>query len=387
MRHRLKFATLTAAATVTALTALAVPVTAGADGLPAGHGPVSGRTSTVYVQTNDPTGNQVVTYLSAGHGLQPVGRTDTGGLGVAIPGAAVDKLASQGGLASDPARGLLVAVNGGSGTISVFHAFGPFVSRPRVVSSGGLTPVSVAVRGGLIYVLNAGGTGSIQGYYADSLLPIPGSHQDLGLIPEVTPRFLNTPGQIGFTPDDRHLVVTTKANGSHIDVFAVTPSGSVAGAPVVNPSATPVPFGFTFDRWGRLVVTEAATSALTTYTLADTGTLTEVGSTTNGLAALCWVATNGEHFFGANAGSAAVTSYAIGATGVPLVVATTTTDPGPVDLVASPDGRSLFVETGGNDAVDSFSVGAGGSLVPTGSASPELPGHSGLEGIAVGLTF
>jgi hypothetical protein len=372
-----------------ALAALALPAVAGADGFgPGGDvGGGFGHHSVVYVQTNDPTGNQVVTYLSDGSGLHEVGRTDTGGLGVAIPGAAVDKLASEGGLVSDPADGLLVGVNGGSNTISVFHAFGPYVSRPRVVASGGATPESVAVRGDLIYVLNAGGTGSIQGFYADSLTPIPGSNQSLGLTPGLTPAFLHTPGQIGFSPDGRHVIVTTKANGSDIDVFNVTPSGSVTGSPVVNPSATPVPFGFTFDRAGHLVVTEAATSALTTYALAPGGSLTELGSTADGLAALCWVTTNGTYFFGANAGSADVTSYTIGSTGVPTIVGNATTDPGPIDLVASPDGHSLFVETGANDVVDSFAVQADGTLVATGSATPEPAGHNGLEGIAVGFSF
>jgi hypothetical protein len=387
MRRTLTLTALAGAAATIA--SLCLPAVAGADGFGSGGDQGGGfaHPSVVYVQTNDPTGNQVVTYLSDGRGLHEVGRTDTGGLGVAIPGAAVDKLASQGGLASDPAEGLLVGVNGGSNTLSVFHAFGPYVGRPRVIGSGGTTPVSVAVRGDLVYVLNAGGTGSIQGFYADSLTPIPGSNRTLGLTPGLTPAFLNTPGQIGFTPDGRHLVVTTKANGSAIDVFAVTPSGSVAGPPVVNPSATPVPFGFTFDRAGHLVVTEAATSALTTYAIAPGGTLTELGSTADGLAALCWVTTNGSFFFGANAGSATVTSYTIGASGVPAIVASTSTDPGPIDLVASPDGHSLFVETGANDVVDSYAVQPGGSLVATGSASPELSGHNGLEGIAVGSSF
>ena len=122
--------------------------------------------SVVYVQTNDPTGNQVVTYVSDGRGLHEVGRTDTGGLGVAIPGAAVDKLASQGGLAADPADGLLVGVNGGSNTISVFHTFGPFVSRPRVVVLRRHHAGQRGRAGRPVYVLNAGGTGSIQGFYA-----------------------------------------------------------------------------------------------------------------------------------------------------------------------------------------------------------------------------
>ena len=385
MRRSLVLATLTGVAATIA--SLALPAVAGADGSPPGGPGDVGHGTTVYVQTNDPTGNQVVTYVSEGKGLHEVGRTGTGGLGVDIPGSAVDKLASQGSLTSDPDEGLLAAVNGGSNTISVFHTFGPFLGRPRVLPSGGTTPVSVAVHGDLLYVLDAGGTGSIQGYFTHSLTPIPGSHRSLGLVPDQTPAFLNTPGQIGFTPDGHQLVVTTKLNGSDIDVFNLTPWGSVAGAPVVNPSATPVPFGFTFDPAGHLVVTEAGTSALTTYSVSHDGTVTELGSVTDGLAALCWVTTNGRYFFGSNAGSATVTSYRIGASGVPSVVATTTTDPGPVDLATSPDGRSVFVETGAGDLVDVFAVQPDGSLVATGSVAPELPGHGGLEGIAVGRSF
>lgn len=383
MRRTLRIAALAGA--VAAVTALCLPSVAGADGSP--HNPFRSD-APVYVQTNDPTGNQVVTYLPGSRGgLVEVGRTQTGGLGVAVPGAVVDKLASEGGLASDPADGLLVAVNGGSNTISVFHTVGSWLSAPRVLPSGGTTPVSVAVRGDLIYVLNGGGTGSIQGYYANSLTPVPDSNRSLGLTPGLTPAFLNTPGQIGFTPNGHQLVVTTKANGSDIDVVDLNWFGGVAGDPVVNPSATPVPFGFTFDRAGDLVVTEAGTSALTTYSVAAAGTVTELGSTTNGLAALCWVATNGNYFFGANAGSGDVTSYTIGADGTPTVVANTTTDAGPIDLATSPDGRSLYVETGGSDVVDVFAVQADGSLVPTGSVTAELPGHSGLEGIAVGSSW
>ena len=91
----------------------------------------------------------------------------------------------------------------------------------------------------------------------------------------------------------------------------------------------------------------------------------------------------GQFFFGANAGSGTVTGYTISG-GVPAIVSQTATDPGTIDLAATPDGRFLYVETGGSDVVDGFAVGSGGSLVFTGSSvAPELPGHTGLEGIAV----
>ena len=40
------------------------------------------------------------------------------------------------------------------------------------------------------------------------------------LDPTATPEFTNTPGQVAFSPDGSQLIVTTKANGSAIDVFA-----------------------------------------------------------------------------------------------------------------------------------------------------------------------
>lgn len=391
MRHTIRFAAL--AGVVAMIGALCLPASAGSDPLPgqpgtpgwgSGHGLYG--PAPVFAMTNDATGNQIVSYLPGpGGALHQVGRYDTGGLGITVAGAVVDDLASQSGLADDPANQLLVGVNGGSNTISVFDPFGPFLGLRRVLPSGGTTPVSVAVRGDLIYVLNAGGTGEVQGYYASTLAPIPGSARSLGLTPGLTPAYLNTPGQIGFTPDGQQLVVTTKDNGSDIDVFGLTPSGGLAGPATVNTAAAPVPFGFTFDAAGDLVVTEAGPSALTTYAVNPDGTLTERGSVDNGLTALCWVANDGNrYFYGANAGSGEVTGYTIGWNGEPTIVGNTATDPGPIDLAASPDGSALYVETGGSDVLQSFAVTPTGALVVTGSVSPELPGHTGLEGLAVG---
>ncbi|MGA8725851.1 MAG: hypothetical protein WB565_12465 [Acidimicrobiales bacterium] len=387
MRARLLSAALFGAAALAA--ALCLPATSGADPVvpsPPGqfHGPWFGR-SPVFVQTNDPSGNQVVSYLPTASGLREVARVATGGNGISIAGSVVDKLASQGSLVYDPTEGLLVAVNGGSNSITVFRTFGPYLGFARVLPSGGSTPVGVAVRGDLIYVLDAGGKGAVQGYDVDTLTPIPGSGRSLGLNPSLTPAFLNTPGQIGFTPDGRHLIVTTKANGSDIDVFDVAPNGGLSSGPTINPSATPVPFGFTFDRAGDLVMTEAGTSNVTTYRLGASDHLTELGTVSDGLTALCWVAGTWRGvFYGANAGSAAVTAYTIDPHGVPELVSNTPTDAGPIDLVASPDGSALYVETGGSDLVEVFTIQPNGSLLAAGSVSPELPGHSGLEGIAVG---
>jgi hypothetical protein len=369
------------AAAVLGLAGLASPLGAHAATLPLS----SSDGHAVFVQTNDTTGNQIVSYRRDAHGhLTFAGRYNTGGLGVALTGAVVDKLASQSGLAYDAADGVLVAVNGGSNSITEFHVDGARLSDRTTAWSGGTAPVSVTVASGRVYVLNAGGAGSVQGFDTGTLQRIPGSSRSLNLTQGLTPQFLNTPGQIGLSPDGRHLVVTTKANGSTIDVFRVFSSGALSASPAVTPAANPVPFGFTFDRAGDLVVTEAGTNSLTTYELQPGGAVVERASVTNGQAALCWVARAGHYFYGANAGSGTVTGYTISAGGVPMVLGETATDPGTIDLAATPDGSFLYVETGAGDIVDGFAVTGNGSLVFTGSSvAPELPGHSGLEGIAV----
>ena len=116
-----------------------------------------------------------------------------------------------------------------------------------MISSGGDFPVSVAVDHGLVYVLNAEGGGSLQGYRAGfgHLFPIPGSNRALGL-PIETPRFTHTPGQVAFSPDGSQVIVTTKAAGSTIDVFGVRAFGLLSSTPVVNPEPHRVAF-FLYD--------------------------------------------------------------------------------------------------------------------------------------------
>jgi hypothetical protein len=91
-----KYVSVAAAAGLTAgLSALLGPIAAGAS-RPSGFG---GAGHAVFVQTDDTTGNQVVACRRGpgGH-LSLAGRYDTGGDGVALTGAVVDKLASQSGL-------------------------------------------------------------------------------------------------------------------------------------------------------------------------------------------------------------------------------------------------------------------------------------------------
>jgi hypothetical protein len=82
-------------------------------------------------------------------------------------------------------------------------------------------PVSVAVHGDVVYVLDARDGGAIQGYRSiGSLLAlIPTWHCALGLDPNATPEFLSTPGQVAFTPEGGKVLATTKGNTGAIEVF------------------------------------------------------------------------------------------------------------------------------------------------------------------------
>jgi len=342
----------------------------------------SGARRVVFVQTDNTAGNQVIAYHRAGDGtLSLAGSYNTGGLGGQLTGSVSDHLASQGSLTYDPRHSLLLAVNAGSDTVTVFVAHGNRLFRQQVISSGGRFPVSVAVHGNLVYVLNALNGGSVRGYrvFAGRLFPIPGSKRRLHLDPAASPQFVNTPGQVAFSPSGSQLIVTTKANGNDVDVFGVRPDGTLTTSPVVNSEPGTVPFAITFDPAGDLVIAEAGPSALATFALHSDGTITQLDAVDTGQSATCWVTADGEQLFTSNTGSGNVTGFTSGAQGQLTLLGQTATDPGTVDSSATPDGRFLYVQAGGVGSVDEFSVTAG-TLTEIGSVV--VPGAVGGEGIA-----
>jgi 6-phosphogluconolactonase (cycloisomerase 2 family) len=375
---RIGSAAVLAATALAAVTVLAGPASA-ATGRDAGFG---GASHVVFVQTDNTAGNQVVAYHRAADGtLLFAGSYDTGGVGGQLTGSVVDHLASQGSLTYDPRHSLLYAVNAGSNTLTVFVAHGHHLFRQQVISSGGSFPVSVAVHGDLVYVLNALNGGSVRGYrvFAGRLFPIHGSKRLLHLDPTATPQFVNTPGQVAFSPDGSQLIVTTKANGNDVDVFGVQPGGTLTPSPVVNSEPGTVPFAITFDPAGDLVIAEAGPSALATFALHSDGTITQIDAVDTGQAATCWVTADGGQLFTSNAGSANVTGFTSDSQGQLTLLGQTATDPGTVDSSATPDGRFLYVQAGGNGNVDEYSVTAG-TLTEVGSVT--VPGAVGGEGIA-----
>ncbi|WP_371494956.1 lactonase family protein [Kitasatospora sp. NBC_00374] len=371
-----------AVATALAATAALAPSVPSAA---AGHG--GGRPGhhvhhAVFVQTDNPAGNQIVAYHREDDGrLTQSAVYDTGGLGGVLGGSVADHLASQGSLTYDEKHRLLYAVNAGSDTVSVFAVEGEHLHLCQVVASGGRFPVSIAVHQDVVYVLNALDGGSVQGYtVADGeLAPVAGWHRGLGLDPNATPQFTTTPAQVGFTGAGNQLVVTTKANGNSIDVFNLDRTGAPAAAPVVTTDPGAVPFGFVQNGRHGLFVTEAGPNAVATFTINADGTATKTASAATGQSATCWIAAAGRFLYASNAGTSNLSGFRVGAHSLLTSLGTTATNPGTVDAAATPDGHFLYVQTGINGIVDAFRVNGDGSLTALGSST--VPGAAGGEGI------
>ncbi len=339
----------------------------------------------VFVQNDRLVGNQIIAYSRSDAGtLSQVGVYDTGGNGGQLEGSHVDHTASQGALSYDRADNLLLAVNAGSNTISVFAVYGDRLALREVISSGGKFPVSVTAGRDSVYVLNAEEGGSIQGYavFDGRLFAIPSTHRALNLEENLGKgeQFTHTPAQIAFSPDGSKLIVTTKAAGQSIDVFKVYGPGHLSTEPVVNPEPGTVPFGVTFDNHGNLFVVEAGPSALASFTLNAGGTVSKLAEPVEtGQTAACWLVAAAGYYYSSNAGSATVTGFESSLGGALLTkLEDTTTQPGTVD--AASVGRFLYVQGGKEGTVNQFEVQGNGSLKSLGPAIlvPEAEGGEGI---------
>ncbi|HEX5482152.1 MAG TPA: beta-propeller fold lactonase family protein [Terriglobia bacterium] len=339
-----------------------------------------GRSGAVYVLTNQATGNSVMVYRRAPDGiLSYSGTFSTGGKGM---GTGADPLGSQGALTLGPGRRLLFAVNAGSNEISEFAVRGRKLYLLDKVSSHGVMPVSIAVHGWLVYVLNAGGTPNIKGFIIDPftnrLISLPGSRRKLAGGSGAAP------AEVGFSRDGSTLAVTEKGT-SKIDTYAVNDFG-FARALGSNASNGTTPFGFAFLHRDFLLVSEAGPNALSSYQVDPNGKLDLIsGSVPNGQTATCWVVVtdDGRYAYTASAGTAAISSYSVTRDGILSLIdpAAEVTGNGsaPTDLALSRDSRFLYVRDGGSDSVSAFRVESNGSLVAIGSVSG-IP--AGAQGIA-----
>jgi 6-phosphogluconolactonase (cycloisomerase 2 family) len=336
----------------------------------------------VFVQTDNSGGNAVVVYDRAADGsLTPAGTYPTGGYGGQLGGSVVDHTASQSALSFDAATRELYAVNAGSNTITAFHVDGDRLDDRTVTPSFGSFPVSVTAHDGVVYVLNAHGGGSIQGFYSlgGHLLPVPLTHRGLGLDPTQTPEFTSTAGEVAFTPGGRQLLVTTKNGANTIEVFNVGFFGRITSAPTVTTLAGTVPFGVSLDAARDVAVAEAGTDSVATFSLSPCGTLTQVSDIATGQMATCCITAVGNTPYAANAGSGTLSEVSAAAGSACRGLGTVSDGAGAVDVTVTPDGRLVYAQGGAAGTVNEYSVGVNGALTSIGQVT--VPDSVGGEGI------
>lgn len=337
----------------------------------------------VYTLANASGPNQVASYLRASSGnLSRQGRFATGGTGSG------GGLGSQGALVYHAALKRFLAVNPGNDTISMLalDAEGGLTTM-STVASGGVRPVSLTVRGDLVYVANQGNlngatvNANISGFKisGDALTPIAGSTQPLSGPGDVRPTDLE------LSPDGKFLVVAERF-ASRLDTFAIVDGVARPGS--FQTSAGMQPFAFDFSPEGHLIVAEvgngtASGSSVSSYALSAAGALTPITSalpTHQGAA--CWLVVAGGFAYVANAATANITGVVIAETGELTLRdesgVTAVTGSGATDLALAPDRGYLYSLAGNPRAIHIFSISADGGLTA----------HAPLAGVpasAVGL--
>lgn len=338
-----------------------------------------GSPGALYVATNATTGNEILVFPRAGDGtLGAPSRFSTGGKGSG------GGLGNQGGIALTQGNRWLLVANAGSNEVSVFGVEPDGLELTDRVSSGGEQPVSVTAFRGVVYVLNAGGTGNIAGFRLSE-------HGRLRALPHST-RPLSSPApgpaQVAFSPDGEVLVVTEKATNT-ISTYVVQDDGLTQG-PQPQPSAGTTPFGFAFSHRGTLVVSEAfggaaGASALSSYDVSESGALEVVsGSVGTTQTAACWVVITRDSRFAytTNTGSGTISGYRLSPDGALTLLAANgvngTTGAGPIDMALSGNDGFLYALNSGDGTISAFQVNADGSLTSQAGASGLPAGANGL---------
>jgi len=351
---------------------MAVPAAITATSGVAHAAPVAGH---VYLLSNQVSGNRLLVFDRGADGtLSPAGSVDAGGTGTG------GGLGSQGAVVLDESGRYVFAVNAGSNSIASFRVRPDAVERVDVVPSGGTMPTSITVHDGLVYVLNAGGSGSIAGFTATDgdLTPLAGSTRPLSSSAAAA-------AQVSFTPAGDQLLVTERAT-KHIDLYSLDAGGYATG-PTVAPSAGTTPFGFGFDNKGHAIVSEAFggapdASAVSSYTV-GVGALTTVSaSVPTTETAACWIAvtTSGRFAYAGNAGGS-ITGYAVRPDGRLEILdadgRTAAATTGITDLALARNSKFLYARMS-DGTVGAWSVASDGSLSGLGSTPGLPPGAAGI---------
>ncbi len=336
--------------------------------------------SVVYTMSNEVAANEVIAFNRNSDGtLYEAGRYPTGGTGTG------GGLGNQGALAISSGGKFLYVVNPGSNELShlLIKNDGSLMLLNKV-PSGGMMPVSVAVYNGLVYVLNAGGTGNITGF----------AFNQQGQMMQLTnsTRALSSPAagaaQVSFKPNGKALVVTEKATNT-ISSFAVLSDGRTGNIRTF-PSANATPFGFAFGNNGNFHVSEAAggaanASSVSSYFVSNNGYVSLVdGPFLLNQSAACWVVLtkNSQRLFTTNTASNNLSTLKVSQSGQLSFGNGGNPTPamsGPIDAAIDGGSDYLYILANGNNALLSYSIDNNGQLTQIDTDDENLPDRmSGL---------
>jgi 6-phosphogluconolactonase len=344
------------------------------------------KSGAVFTLTNNPQRNEVLMYNRAADGqLTRVGAFPTDGRG---SGGTVDPLTANYEIVLNEDHSLLLAVNAGSGSISVFRVGDDGLHRLSVTHvQTGSSPNSIAIHGDLVYVGNLVGSFGLEGFHLDSRTG------ELHSIPDsataISGLFGYAPATVKFSPDGKKLVVTERVT-NQIDVYSVSEDGYLHD-PVFNTSLKLEPFGFTFTAEGILLILETnqglpSGSFVTSYSINPDNTLKPISRsvTTSGLAA-CWVSWHGKYLYTSNTATGNLGALevqpngALTAAGIGVSLDKAST---PLDSSFSDGGKYLYVLFGGLGQIIGFeAAGGGGQLAPIANVQVSDPSQ-GFVGIA-----
>lgn len=282
-----------------------------------GPGP-SGVAHVLYIESNNPTSgqNSILAYRTVNGSLTPLAGSPflTGGTGATNPTRAKlgpNDLDSPLVISSDHKR--LFAVNSGSNTIAVFDvatdgSVTPVAGSP--FASGGRNPVSIALAGNRLYVVNKNEdplqpTGDLPNYTgfnigsAGQLTPIGGSTVNTIAMASPSQALVSRDGQLLFGTD--FLAPHVQPGAGSLRAFHINDNGTLTAAPGTPMALPGGPMtALPLNAWlhpteNILYVAFVARKQLGVYNYDPaSGALTFVTAVSNSGTEICWIRTTAD---------------------------------------------------------------------------------------------
>jgi len=263
-----------------------------------------------YFITNDPSGNKIVSMNIASNGqlslVRSVSAGGRGAHGITSPNGP-DPLFSQGAIKINGGAKMLVTINPGSNTVSMFSINPNNPAKLKMiggpVSSEGEFPLSVAInaKATMVCVLNGGEVNGVNCYTPDEKLGLiakPNTLRSLGLN-QTTPATgpAGSASHIVFSEDGTKVIVSVKGippTPGFLATWDIAADGSLSAEPVKSTPASGglLPFSMTVIPGKNAILATDAGVGFDIFNFGGNGTQSRSASSTvipiSGQKATCW---------------------------------------------------------------------------------------------------